>query len=149
MTYATNGFCSGCNRNYALGIDGKCTKTTTDCALYNILTGCFSCGSNVKLVNAVCSSSNKCTDTYCDNCLSTGVCFNCKSGYSLTVNATCTALTAANAVANCDNVVLNTCASCSNGYFDKNGTCTLSTAYKSASKIMMSAILAIITAMLI
>ena len=146
MNYAANGFCAACSKFYVAGIDGKCTKVNNDCALNNILIGCYSCGNNIKLVNAICSSANKCTDAYCDLCQSDGVCFTCKSGYSLGLDAKCTAVSAA--IANCDSVALNACASCSYGYFDKNGTCTLSTAYKSASKIIMSAVFAVI-AMLI
>ena len=146
MTYAANGFCMGCNKNYVAGIDGKCTKTTNDCALSNILIGCYSCGNNIKLVNAACSSANKCTDANCDTCQSDGVCLGCKSGYSLGADFKCTVVSPA--IANCNSVMLNACTSCSYGYFDKNGTCTLSTAYKSAGKILMSAVFAVI-AMLI
>ena len=133
--YLADGICSGCNIGYYLDVDLTC-KTIPDskCFDYDVKSKCNYCMNGFKPANGTCSTV-ACSETNCAYCNSDDKCTICKSGYSLdTTSSKCVAET--KPIANCLSQMSGLgCALCNYGYFDKNGTCTLSASYKSAGLV--------------
>ena len=146
-TYLTKDICLTCNDGYYMTLSLKCEAITeAGCHEYNIIEKCTMCKNSIKPVNGACGSV-ACTDKNCASCDKNDYCDMCKSGYATDI-LTGKCITQATPDANCYAYHSGLgCVGCKFGYYDKNGTCTLSTAYKSVS-IMVSAIVGVFGALL-
>ncbi len=134
-TYITKDTCRACQYGYNLNSSFKCEPITkAGCLWYNSSSECMQCNNSIKPVNGACGSV-ACADKNCSNCDKNDYCDVCKSGYATDL-LTGKCVVQANPDANCYAHYDGYCMECKFGYYDKNGTCTLSTAYKSISIIV-------------
>ncbi len=147
-TYLDKNICSDCMPGFYLTLDNKCTRiTSAGCNTYSILDQCTFCDGGIKPVGGKCGTVT-CSDKNCASCDKDDFCWFCKSGFSTNMtNGKCT--TATSMDSNCYmNLNPGGCAACKFGYYDKDGVCTLSTAYKTAS-IILTAVVSIFGALFI